>query len=328
MTTGAVTRGAVAGPMRLTRVVSRTFEGARAYGPELVDFLCDLTRLHGLPQREDYFGRVTRTTFTEMAQEIAAELIDGGAEANQIEPFGLAVVAHNTPDAEPGWPASYLSGALPGEPLAFAVADQGAAAPFTALRIAADYSGTIQSGTVQSGGAERRAALVLIMDQTAVVPDRRLPPGTVPPGRDHAVALAFEPAGQLAAVSVHQLTDVSPADAAAAIEAELYAGLDSATAVLGPGLAVPAAIADGRVVHAPADLPGTGLWHELARLLRRPDAAGGRILLASYEPTLGYLDLCTVSVCETAGLSTTDQPSTTDLQSMTDQRSMTGVRAA
>ncbi len=307
--------------MRLDRVLSRTFDGAQAYGPELVDFLCDLTRLHGLPQGEDYFGRATRITFTDMAQEIAAELTGDGAEANQIEPFGLAVVAHNTPDAEPGWPASYLSGALPGEPLAFAVADQGAAAPFTALRIAADYSGTIAAGA-----GERRAALVLIMDQSAVVPDLPLPAGTVPPGRDHAVALVFAPTARLAAVSVRQLTDVSPADAAAAIEAELHAGQGPATAVLGPGLAVPAALAGARVVHARADLPGTGLWRELAWLLRRADAPGGRILLASYERTLGYLDLCTVSVHETA--ETTGTTEMAGKRGTAGQRRMTGVRAA
>jgi hypothetical protein len=270
----------------LEQVVSRTFDSTSRYGPELVDFLCDLTRLHGLPQREEYFGRATKTTFTEMAQAIAADLTEG---TDRTEPFGLAVVAHSTPDAEPGWPASYLSGALPGEPLAFAVADQGAAAPFTALRIAADYS-----GAEQVGGGDRRAALVLIMDQTAIVPDRRLPRGTVPPGRDHAVALVFEPAGRLAALSVRQLTDVTPADAMAAVEAELHAVPGPATAVLGPGLAYRTAPAH-TVIRAPADLPGTGLWQELARLLRRPDAPGRRILIASYEQALGYLDLCMVT---------------------------------
>jgi hypothetical protein len=306
--------------MRLARVVSRTFDSARGYGPELVDFLCDLTRLHGLPQREEYFGRATRTTFTEMAQEIAAELTESD-EPTGIEPFGLAVVAHSTPDAEPGWPASYLSGALPGEPLAFAVADQGASAPFTALRIAADFADT---DGAQAGGARcpiglglrpRRAMLVLIMDQTAVVPDRRLPRGTVLPGRDHAVALVFEPAGRLAELSVRQLTNARPADATAEVKAELRSESGPVTVVLGPGLAGMALADAGRVVHSPADLPGTGPWHELAGLLRQPDAAVGRILLASYEQTLGYLDLCSVSV-------------KAPVREVAAQRGMTGVRAA
>lgn len=316
--------------MRLARVVSRTFSTATGYSPELVAFLCDLTRLHGLPQREQYFGRATRTTFTEMAQEIVAELTESDELAG-AGPFGLAVVAHSTPDAEPGWPASYLSGALPGEPFAFAVADQGGAAPFTALRIAADFAGaTDVTGT---GGEEPGAALVLIMDQTAIVPDRALPRGTVRPGRDHAVALVFGPGGRLASLSVRQLTGVARADAMAAIETELHAGPGPVTVVLGPGIADPApaphtgastqpvtaALADaGRVVHAPAGQPGTGPWHELARLLRRPDAAGGRILLASYEEALGYLDLCLVSV----------PAAIRPVREIAPQRSMTGVRAA
>jgi hypothetical protein len=305
--------------MRLARVVSRTFNSATGYSPELVGFLCDLTRLHGLPQREQYFGRATRTTFTEMAKEIAAELTESDGLAG-IEPFGLALVAHSTPDAEPGWPASYLSGALPGEPFAFAVADQGGAAPFTALRIAADFADT--GGAQASGGAQypiglglrpRRATLVLIMDQTAVVPDRRLPSGTVLPSRDHAVALVFEPAGQLAELSVRQLTGARPADAIAEIEAELRSGSDPVTVVLGSGLPGAAFADAGRVVHAPADLPGTGPWHELAGLLRQPDTAGRRILLASFEQTLGYLDLCSV---------------TAPAREVAAQRSVTGVRAA
>ena len=76
------------------------------------------------------------------------------------EPVDVLVLAFAVPDARPGRAtASYLSHVCPGEPLAFAICDQGSAAAFTGLRLIREYART--------GGCAR--GLLLVVEQ-AILP--------------------------------------------------------------------------------------------------------------------------------------------------------------
>jgi len=66
-----------------------------------------------------------------MAEALIRELVPADA------PVDLIVLAFAVPDVRPGRAtATYLSHVCPGNPLAFAVCDQGSAAAFTGLRLA------------------------------------------------------------------------------------------------------------------------------------------------------------------------------------------------
>src|SRR5690242_4670246 len=136
-------------PLPLARVVSRTYAGERPYDAYMLGLLDDLAGLYDLEYDRAAYASKQRATFTAMVDGLLPELAGDGS------PVGLVVLAHSTPDGEPNWPACYLNHHLPGRPFAFAVADQGPVAPFTALEIAAAY--------VRAGDLKR--AIVIALDQ-------------------------------------------------------------------------------------------------------------------------------------------------------------------
>jgi hypothetical protein len=216
-----------------------------------------------------------------------------GAAVPMDQPVDLIVLAFAVPDV---WPeratASYLSHICPGEPIAFAVCDQGAAAAFTGLRLVREYARTDGCGR----------ALLLIVEQAAL---HYYPAGPMAPVARHAaVALLCDDAGPARLDTVRQHAGVAPAEAAALLAAELAslsAGRTDVTLIVGhdlaclagcgpgspPGDALPA-IAD-QVRVAPAGQPFTGVWWELAGGLPTWTAEGRLVLLAEYDPALRYL---------------------------------------
>ncbi|RCV48225.1 hypothetical protein DEF28_24180 [Marinitenerispora sediminis] len=246
------------------------FGPGRAYTLESTHiYFADLARLYGLTHGADYFDGRTRNSFTEMAGAAAAPLVSGA-------PFDLVIMAHSTPDPEPGWPGPSLTNALPGGPIAFGIAEQGAAAAATALRIAAEYA----------AAAGARRSLVLVLEQSVLLHDLPLPSGVMLPERDSVAAIVVDAAEPAGTVTPRQFADVAPEE----VRTVLSEALGDATEVIaGPGLDPERDIPAGRrVTAAPRGLPATGLWAGLAAELPARRARGGRVVLADYDRELRY----------------------------------------
>ncbi len=233
------------------------------------------------------FGRVPdaaalnggRTTFRTMAAALAdppGELAGG---------FDVAVLAHTTPDAEPGWPMSILVDAVPGAGLVFGVSDQGVVAPFTTLQLVL--------GQVYPGPAGR--AVVWIMDQSSLLHRDPLPAHRQVTANS-AVALILSATGGLGTLTfARQIVSRDGTEVRAALRAglaELAGEGKPVTVVCGAGLRTYAEqdplVADVRV--APPGRPCTGVWFTFADQL----SDGSSLLVADYDEEFGYLGLCGV----------------------------------
>ena len=267
MTGGAATGAGLA----LRRVAHRCHDedSPLAAHPLLRPYLTDLAATHGLALREEALG--TGQAYV----ELAAPVVDAVTSAD--EPMDLLVLAYGVPDVQPGRNlALRIADRCPGDPLAFAICDQGPAAAFTALRLIAEYART---------GTSTRALLVVA--EQSVVPYPLTAPAPVP-DRHAAVALLFESDPSPVEVRGHPALPPEAVGAVLAADiAELTGARDGVTLVLGSGVdsardARDASVSD--VLRAVPGLPYTGL---LARLA---DGEPGRLLvLADYDPTLGYL---------------------------------------
>ncbi|GAA3440126.1 hypothetical protein [Kutzneria kofuensis] len=264
-------------PFRISMAASRVAGAGRAYDPGLISYFADLAALYGLRHRADYFTRVRRNTFTDLVAGTLGRL-DGS-----LGPVDIAVLAHSTPDAEPGWPACYLAEALPGDPLVMAVSDQGTVAPFSALRIIADY--------MALDGMRR--ALLVVADQTTLMSDEQPPSGAVMPTQDAVVALVLERQDQGAELSTSQFSDIGVEEAVTTV-AELAREAGPAVVAVGPDLAAVAELCPTAPVRvAENGRPCTGAWDGLGTSW--PDE-GRLALVADYDRALRYLGLCLVEV--------------------------------
>lgn len=247
-----------------------------AADPALRPYLTDLAATHGLSLREDVLG--TGQAYA----ELAVPVID--AVTSPEEPVDLLVLVYGVPDVQPGRNvALWLAAHCPGEPLAFAVADQGTAAAFTALRLAADFAAT----------GECARALVVVAEQTAV-PYPLTTPAPVP-DRHCAVALLLDGGPAEVEVRTHPALPPEAVGAVLAAEvAELTGDREAVTLVLGPGVGAVPETAGARVLRAAPGLPHTGLWARLA------DAQpGSHLVVADYDQALGYL--CVAGLGTTPG---------------------------
>jgi 4-hydroxymandelate oxidase len=271
------------GPLRVVGAARRTFGGFSdlAFDPRLRVFLTDLVRPFDLALRDDLLDNGAGHSYGEMAAEVIREAVPEDA------PVDLLVMAFGIHDIRLGRStASYLSEICPGDAMAFAVCDQGAAAAFTALRLIGEYG--------RSGVCER--AVLVVVEQSALHYQPASPAQV--PERHSAVAVLFEQSVGGNHTVVRQHADVSPQLAGALLAddvAALSAGRHDVTLVLGNGLIQfgHTYLAD-RMVIAPAGQPYTGPWWELAGGLTRWQAEGRLVLLAEYEPALRYLSLSAV----------------------------------
>ncbi|MFI5776800.1 hypothetical protein [Nocardia sp. NPDC051570] len=271
-------------PLRLARIERRLFGRGEPYSAEFVDYFADLAGQFGQPFHEEYFTSAAPNSFTDMATEMLSQA------THPEEVFDLALIAHATPDARPTRPACYLSHALAGDALSFALSEQGVTAPFTALRIAGEYA--------RDTGFRR--AMVMILDQSFLWngAEARLPEGTRMPGRDSAVVLVLADDGAPGAISVRSIADVAAGEVCRLVTEQLRefaAAGPPMTTIAGVG--VDRGIADEfRIEWAAADLPCTGLWTAFADGLPRWTVTGQRVVLVDYDPALRYLSLCAVDV--------------------------------
>ncbi len=248
------------GRLRPAQVIVHLFDPAPDEyqdDPLLEEYLSDMTALYGRRFRRDRHAAGGRISFTEMADRLVRGLEVAG-------PVDLIVLAHATPDADPRRvTVCYLNEQLPGDPLAFAVSDQGPVAPFTAMRLLQTYSGDFPGCR----------ALLLVLEQTTLpyeVTGARYPV----PAHDVGVAMLLEPAGTDGVV-VHQQPDVAP-EAAGALLRELVP--TEAVLVTGPGLAGAGSAIPVR------DLGAAGVWAEFAQ---RRAGVSGPIAVADRDPVSG-----------------------------------------
>jgi 4-hydroxymandelate oxidase len=280
-------------PVYLARAAHRAYPDDCAWlrAPEhraaVGTYLTDLLRPSGTPLRTDRLDAGAGQSYGEMAADLVAAVVPAD------EPVDLLVLAFALPDVQPGRAtATYLSHVCPGRPIALGLCDQGVAAAFTGLRLVAEHL---------AQGAGRRG-LLLVVEQATLHYDP-VGPATMPAG-NAAVALlcTTEPGSNEPHPTKPGATGAAPrvgpvrvrADVAAAdVPARLAADLpDAATVIAGAGLAGHPWPAGPVVRPAPAGQPGTGVWAELAGAWGEPRAAG--LVLADYEPQLGYL--CTATV--------------------------------
>jgi hypothetical protein len=279
-------------PLRLSRLVSRTFSGGRPFLPDPLEpslsrLQADLVRPYPVEYRPELLERGERNTFIEMTQQLLADL------PPLEEPLDLVLVANTAPDADPRRsPSCYLADVLPGDPLAFNLSDQGTAVGFTALRLVSEYA---------AADAFRRA-LVVLLDQRTFLFDTAGARDV--PRQDRAVALLFGPEGRAGEPVTRQAADVAPDEVHATLGAVLNepdgggAGRPI-TLITGQGLDAERFGPGIDVRPAPPGLPCTGPWSALADVL--PEFAGSgprRMVVAEYDSTLRYLSTTTLDLEE------------------------------
>jgi hypothetical protein len=239
-----------------------------AHTQRLGVYMTDMLTPYGLGLTPGALERGAGQSYGEMAEAMIREIVPPGEEID------LLVLAIAIPDITPGRAtAIYLSYKCPGNPMAYAICDQGTAAGFTGLRLIDSYA----------SAGECPRALLIIVEQAELSYDPRTPV-TVPAGHV-AVGLLFgASATHGRAVSVRNHTDVGPSELPAVLAArvgELFAGHDDAVTIVGTPLATlaPGAVAEGQ--------PLTGVWAAFARAVPGPS----RVILADYDPQLRYLSV-------------------------------------
>lgn len=138
---------------------------------DLREHALDLETLYGPHRDLRWLEHGERVSFADLAEAVADRLgPDSGVD--------MVVTVTPSPDSQSRLlPGALLATRLGGQPLVLGVNDQGAAGPFTALRLAANHLGS---------GRQRRAAIVL-MEQPTLPPE----PGYTPPPRAGAVLLVL-----------------------------------------------------------------------------------------------------------------------------------------
>jgi hypothetical protein len=270
----------------LDRVVHRGYDGdceflrAPHHRADIRTYLTDLLRPYGLGLDEDRLAAGTGHSYGEMALDLI------GATVGRDEPVDVLVLAFAVPDVRPGRAtATYLSHVCPGRPNAFAVCDQGVAAAFTGLVVLREY--------LNAGAGER--GLLLVLEQ-ATLHYEPTPPAPVPARPAGVALLCGRGPGRARVTSVRVRADVPPdrvrelaeRDAGAATTLIAGGGVDA------PSLSTPVGVPPCR---ADAGQPYTGVWSQLAAVLAG-DAAGGRVAVVDYDPSLRYLG---TAVVEPAG---------------------------
>lgn len=209
-------------------------------------------------------------SYGEMGEAVIRQLMPDGEQAD------LLILVYAVPDIAPGRAtATYLSYVCPGNPLSFAICDQGTAGAFTGLRLVREYART----------GEARRSVLLIVEQADLPYDAGVPVAL--PAAHTAVALLF-------------------GDAPAATVGEVHVRA-SEVAVAGTVIASVAAAKQADLsnmedlISAPEEQPFTGVWWELAETLTK---RSGRITIADYDQQLGYLSTAVLSVSDQVNVST------------------------
>ncbi len=299
MTSQAIATREHAQSLRIAGLRSRAFEGRSqaSLDPSLRIYLADLAQPYGLSLREDMFNEGVGHFYGDMAAELIATMVTSS------DPVDLLILAFAMHDVIPGRATAVkLSQVCPGEPMAFAVSDQGNGTAFTALRLAHEY--------LRTDGYER--ALLVIVEQAAVHYEIADSAGPVDvPKVATAVAVLCDASGDTRFEKVRQLPNVTPSTVADRLAAELSQivppptgkGIANTLTALIMGNALATSIIDSaainldvfdEIVRVPAGRPCTGVWSALSHDLPRWSASGALAIVADYDPILHYLSLAVV----------------------------------
>lgn len=265
------------GRLRVRGAAGRSFAevSGQPLNSSLRSYVADMAAPYGIAVREDLIEQGAGHSYGEMCVPLLDELVPDDAPAD------LLVLATGIPDVHLGRAtATYLSWQCPGAPLAFAVCDQGLLSAFTALHLIEGYAHT--------GGCRR--AVLLVAEQPTLF--HELPEPAPVPDRAAAAGVVLEADGSPGALSVRRHTTVAERDATGVLAAEVAAlrgdGPEPAV-VLGAHLAGLVTDRSGEVWASPAGQPFTGIWLEFSRGISGWRENGVPVLLAEYDPALGYL---------------------------------------
>ncbi|MGC5344668.1 hypothetical protein ACPXCE_21305 [Streptomyces sp. DT24] len=281
--------GPVRLPLRVRRIEARRFGPGRPFVrqgpvPWLEHYFADLSEIYGVGLRPGFLERTTRNSYAEMAGDVAASLGPFGG------PVDLLATAHAVEDSDMECsPTGYVCELLPGDPLPIGVSDQGAAGPFTALRLTGEYA--------RSGGLTH--AVLVALDQAGRPYLSPVPPEQSVTG-DCAVGLWLT-ADESADTRLVQWADVRPEAVAGLLAGALAGEPPPGVLLTGAGVDPDRDLAGltgrpARLVTTGRGLPCTGVWEQLARLVPVLGAGPVRVTLVEYERTLGYLCLCSVTL--------------------------------
>ncbi|MFJ3214686.1 hypothetical protein ACIPLC_01990 [Kitasatospora sp. NPDC086801] len=263
---------------RLVRAGAHTPPGPGApYRPEAAreDFYRELGALYGADFDREQFAASGRRTSVELAHGA----LDALGPLTAEECPEVVVVAYAAPDFDHAeLVASCVKRRLPGEPLSFALSDQGVLAPFSALRVAVEYA--------------RRCGWSRLL---LVVVDQGTQPFPLPATGQSAVH-----ADAAVALLIHWDGDDAPLGGAAQglPEPGLFADWDtSAALVAGSGLSDGCAelpTHGGPLTEVAAGQPATGSWTALLTAADRNRPA----MVADYDRERGFLAYCTLDTGE------------------------------
>jgi hypothetical protein len=247
-----------------------------------------MTAPYGLGVRDDLIEQGVGNSYGEMCVMLLAGLMSDELVSDELvsdelmsaeRPADLLVLATAIPDVRLGRAtATFLSRQCPGDPLAFAVSDQGQLAAFTALELVGAYMRT---------GACRRAVL-LVAEQPTLFHDLAMEETPVPE-LAAAVGVVLEADATPDALSVRRHLRPAEHELSQVLAAETARLSGDRTVILGPGLYGADAGLDGDVRVCDAEMPFTGSWFELARALPEMRKTGGQIMIADYDRTQGVL---------------------------------------
>ncbi|MGC5345033.1 hypothetical protein PZB75_14225 [Streptomyces sp. AM 4-1-1] len=230
-----------------------------------LEYFRDLLGPFGIKPDEELLGRGPHVSHRQLADLLAEA--DGVRESRPH----LLVVAHALPDVVPFTAISpHLTERLGGEAVNFAVGQQGLAAPFTALRIAAAYH-----------RAGRAAEVVIAVLEQTTLPTR-FPLVHDTPLTDSAAALVLR-SGEGQGLNLARVATVpSLADACARED-----GTRRTLFVFGPWAGeVP--VPEGADAHrAPPGTYCTGVWLELAENWQRWQRTYRKVVLCDTDPRDG-----------------------------------------
>jgi hypothetical protein len=275
---------APAAPMslQLAHAAHRVLDARRPFSPHDYDYFTDLLSTYGLLLHDDGFA-AGRLSFTDLVAGLVPDL---GEYADR---FDLAVMASLTSDSEPGWPMCYLNLAVPKPGLAFAVADQGVLAPFTAMNLVVAWA--------RRDGIER--ALVFVLDQTTVLHTEPIA-DRLRATEDSGVVLVLNAASGTAGDAAIDAPEPVPAtpDRVPRLWAEIVSRTGVGAIVTGRSLAdlVLDSLDGTETVIAPEGRPCSGPWSALAQRLPRWKAEGKRVIIADYDAEAQRLGWCGFAV--------------------------------
>ncbi|GGV42767.1 hypothetical protein GCM10010245_67150 [Streptomyces spectabilis] len=242
--------------------------GGWEWGPLELLYLQDLHRPYGAQVDEARLRSGAGVSHLDLAERLLAD----DTVAAAARGADLVVVATTLPDLHPFTPVSpHLQERLGGTGRRFAVTEQGSAAPFTALRIAAAGHRT---------GRARTTAVMIAEQSTHAARDERLAAATPA----DAAALLVLGAGE--GPDITRVAEVrgSGPDPVTDGLARAADGAHHPLVVLGPHVAPSVRAPAGAAVHRVERAAyGVGVWRELAEHHRAWSAAYDRVVLCETD---------------------------------------------